>query len=104
MFNFVFDRCNTDRPYPNLAPMMENPHESYHGMGDTWPFIGPCRLLYYAQDHGYPCAISYLDQPIPDGAWYPVGLGFFHFEIDYFDMMSDRVKDLLRSRDLRALF
>ena len=104
MFNFVFDRCNNDRPYPNLAPMMENPHESYHGMGDTWPFIVPCRLLYYAQDHGYPCAISYLDQPIPDGAWYPVGLGFFHFEIDYFDMMSDRVKDLLRSRDLRALF
>ena len=91
MFNFVFDRRNRDRPYPNLAPMMENPHESYHGMGDTWPVIVPCRLLYYAQDHGYPCAISYLDQPIPDGAWYPVGLGFFHFEIDYFDMMSDRV-------------
>ena len=104
MFNFVFDRRNHSRPYPNLAPMMENPHESYHGMGDTWPFIVPCRLLYYSKDHAYPCEISYLDEPIPDQAWYPVGLGFFSFEIDYFDMMSDHVKDLLRSRCLRALF
>jgi hypothetical protein len=104
MFKFVFDRQNGIRPYPNLAPMMDNPGQSYHGMGDEHPFIVPCRLIYYAEDHKYPYQISYLDEPIPDQAWYPVGLGFFHFEIDYFDMMSDHVKDLLRSRTLRALF
>lgn len=104
MFNFVFDRRNDSRPYPNLAPMMSNPHDSYHGMGDDWPFIVPCRLIYYSHDHGYPCNISYLDEPIPDNAWYPVGLGFFHFDIDYFDMMSDRVRDLLRTGTLRVLF
>jgi hypothetical protein len=104
MFKFVFDRRNGIRPYPNLAPMMDNPCQSYHGMGDGHPFIVPCRLIYYAEDHKYPCQISYLDEPIPDQAWYPVGLGFFHFEIDYFNMMSDHVKDLLRSRALRALF
>lgn len=84
--------------------MMANPHESYHGMGDDWPFIVPCRLIYYSHDHGYPCNISYLDEPIPDNAWYPVGLGFFHFEIDYFSMMSEQVLDLLRSGGLRVLF
>lgn len=104
MFNFVFDRRNHDRPYPNLAPMMNNPCQSYHGMGDEHPFIVPCRLLYYAKDHGYPCQISYLDEPIPDQAWYPVGLGFFHFELDYFGMMSDHVRDLIRSRALKVLF
>jgi hypothetical protein len=84
--------------------MMSNPHDSYHGMGDDWPFITPCRLIYYSKDHSYPCNISYLDEPIPDNAWYPVGLGFFHFEIDYFSMMSDRVLELLRSGAMRVLF
>jgi hypothetical protein len=104
VFNFVFDRRNDSRPYPNLAPMMDNPHESYHGMGDDWPFIVPCRLLYYSYDHDYPCNISYTNEPIPDNAWYPIGLGFFHFEIDYFGMMSDHVRDLLRSGAMRVLF
>jgi hypothetical protein len=104
MFNFVFDRRNHARPYPNLAPMMDNPHDSYHGMGDTYPFIAPCRLLYYSSDHEFPCEISYTDQPIPDNAWYPVGLAFFDFSIDYFDLMSDHVKDLLRSGAMRVLF
>lgn len=104
MFNFVFDRRNGYRPYPNLAPMMDNPHESYHGMGDDWPFITPCRLLYYAKDHDFPYGISYLDQPIPAQAWYPIGLGYFHFEIDYFEMMSPQIRELLRSGELRALF
>ena len=104
MFNFVFDRRNDSRPYPNLAPVMNNPHESYHGMGDDWPFVIPCRLLYYAQDHGYAYNISYTDEPIPDQAWYPVGLGFFHFELDYFDMMSESVRDLLRQGAMRVLF
>ena len=104
MFNFVFDRQNYARPYPNLAPMMDNPHESYHGMGNDWPYIVPCRLIYYSHDHGYTCNISYLDEPIPCNAWYPVGLGFFHFEIDYFDLMSLQVFELLRSKKLRILF
>lgn len=84
--------------------MMDNPHDSYHGMGDDWPFIVPCRLLYYCQDHNYPCNVSYLDQPIPSQAWYPVGLGFFHFDIDYFAMMSAQVLELLKGKHMRVLF
>ena len=104
MFKFVFDRRNDSRPYPNLAPMMDNPHESYHGMGDTWPRIAPCRLLLYCHDHDYPYTVSYTDEPIPDGAFYPVGLSWFDFELDYFGMIADHVLDLLRQGRLRVLF
>lgn len=104
MFNFVFDRRNDARPYPNLAPMMDNPHESYHGMGDSWPFIAPCRLLLYCHDHGYPMSISYVDEPMPKHAYYPVGLAWFDYSQDYFAMMSDQVHDLLRQRKMRVLF
>lgn len=104
MFNFVFDRRNDARPYPNLAPMMNNPHESYHGMGDDWPFIAPCRLLLYCQDHNYPMRISYIDEPILDQAFYPVGLAWFDYSQDYFDLMSPRVIELLKEQRLTVLF
>ncbi len=104
MFKFVFDRRNDARPYPNLAPMQDNPHESYAGMGDTYPFITPCRLLLYAQDHGYPVEIYYTDQAWPHDAFYPVGLGWFDFGLDYFAMMSPEIRTYLRVKQLRVLF
>ena len=103
MFNFVFDRSVHGRPYPNLAPEFDV-RTGYAGIGDTYPWIVPVRLWYYAQDHGYPINVSYLSETIPDQAWYPVGLGFFDFSIDYFAMMSDRVRELLKKQQLRVLF
>jgi hypothetical protein len=104
VFNFVFDRRNDSRPYPNLAPMMSNSHDSYHGMGDTFPWIVPCRLLYFCKDHQYPVNVSYIDQDIPSQALYPVGIGWFDYNIDYFSMMSDQVKQLLKQGSMRVLF
>jgi hypothetical protein len=104
MFNFVFDRRNDSRPYPNLAPMMDNPHDSYHGMGDTWPYIAPCRLLLYCQDHQYPVNISYVDEPLPDNAWYPIGLAWFDYTQDYFAQLSSQVQEWLRKQKLKILF
>lgn len=104
MFNFVFDRRNDSRPYPNLAPMQDNPHESYTGLGDTYPYIVPCRLLYYAQDHNYPIQIYYTDQAFPTNCYYPVGIGWFDFSQDYFAMMGEEIRTYLRIGQLRVLF
>ena len=103
-FNFVFDRYNDSRPYPNLAPMMDNPHDTYHGMGDTYPWIAPCRLLLYCADHGYPCTVSYADQPIPPDALYPVGLAFFSYDIDYFAMIPNGTLQKIKEGHLTILF
>lgn len=103
VFNFVFDRQELGRPYPNLAPPMDSSN-GYHGMGDTYPWIIPFRLWYYCQDHNYPCNIIYVDQPIPEESYYPVGIGWFDFSIDYFALMSDQVRNLLRQQKLRVLF
>ena len=103
MFNFVFDRQELGRPYPNLAPP-QDASNGYHGMGDQHPWIAPCRIMLYAQDHNYRVNVSYITDPIPERALYPVGLAFFDFGIDYFAMMSDRVRELLRSRQMRVLF
>lgn len=103
-FNFVFDRYNDSRPYPNLAPMMDNPHDTYHGMGDIYPRIAPCRLLLYCADHGYPCTVNYMDQPLPENALYPVGLAWFDYSIDYFGMIPTDTLESIRQGRLTVLF
>ena len=103
MFNFVFDREHLGRPYPNLAPMMDASN-GYHGMGDDYPYIGPCRLLYYAQDHNYPVNIVYTNQLIPPNSYYPIGISWFNFEYDYLAQLTNQVKDLLRNQRLKLLF
>ena len=103
-FNFVFDRRNDRRPYPNLAPMIDNPLGSYNDIGNAWPRIAPCRLLLYCEDHGYPYKISYMDEPLPERAIYPIGLAWFDYSLDYFSMMSADTLSAVRSGQLTVLF
>ena len=103
-FNFVFDREHLGRPYPNLADMMDASN-GYHGMGDEYPWIIPCRLLYYADDHQYPVNIIYKTKSTsPENSYYPVGLGFFSFEIDYFSMLPDDILTMCKQGLLKILF
>jgi hypothetical protein len=102
-FNLVFEREVLGRPWPNLAP--DQPaYNGYAGMGDTYPYIVPCRLLYYCQDHGYPYTVNYVGADLPDHSYYPVGLGWFDYSQDYFAGMSSVAIDLVRSGRMRVLF
>ena len=83
---------------------MSNPHESYAGLGDTWPRIAPCRLLLYCDDHGYPYTIHYTDEPVPQGSLYPVGLAWFDYTIDYFALIPQSTLALIQSGQVRVLF
>jgi len=104
MLNLVFDRCVLNRPYPNLAPMMDASH-GYHGMGNTHPFIVPLRLLYYTRDHNYPVNIVYLGKTqLPENSYYPIGLGWFNFELDYVGMLPGAVFDAVVNDRLKILF
>lgn len=90
-------------PYPNLAPEI-NLRDGYKGLGTMYPYVIPLRLLYYAKDHSYPINISYIDQPIPENAFYPIGLHFFNFDIDYFALLSPLVRHHCRTGVLKILF
>ena len=92
MFNFVFDKASS----ANLAEGT--------AMDTEYPYIVPLRLLYFCQDHNYPYTVSYIDDTLPDNAYYPVGIGWFDFSQDYFAKMSDRVKEYLREKKLKVLF
>lgn len=103
MFKFVYDREYLGRPWPNLAPKQETDQGYYH-FGNSYPWIVPIRLLYHCQEHEYAHQIAYIGDHIPAGSYYPVGIGWFSFDLDYFALMSDQVQDMLRNRIMQVLF
>lgn len=104
MFNFVFDRSVDGKPYPNLAPIEYADQAGYHGMGDVYPYIIPVRLYNYCLDHKFPANISYVGDPVPANALYPVGIGWFDYTQDYFSMMPETTLELCRTGQLTVLF
>lgn len=103
MLNLVYDRLGPAGPYPNLVPWIETT-TGYSDIGDEYPFLCPIRLFYYAQDHGLPINVSYTNEALPENAFYPIGISWFDFSLDFFSLMSEQIRTLLREGKLRALF
>jgi hypothetical protein len=104
-FNFVADRTIKGKMYPAFAIHQGRPYTpSWREFGQHWPYTTPLRLEEYCQAHGGTINIYSVDQELPPNTFYPIGLGFFDFDIDYFELMGTAVRDRLRKKDLRVLF
>jgi len=101
--NFLFDRWIDQKPYPNLMPLADLGN-GYVDVGQQYPFVVPLRLFYYSADHRFPLQCFDLQSTLPDVCFYPVALGFFNFDIDYFALMSAQVMELIRARKIKVLF
>jgi hypothetical protein len=104
-FNFVADRTIKGKIYPALARHQGRPYTpSWREFGQHWPYTTPLRLEEYCQAHGGKINIYSIEDLLPRDAFYPIGLGFFDFDIDYFELMGTAVKDRLSKKELRVLF
>ena len=99
--NFCYDDLgpNPDLGHPNLTP----PGISTHTLDSAWPFSVPLRLLVYLQRAGLSFRSWLVDQA-PMGSWYPVALSWHDHSIDYFNLMPDKVVDLVRCKKIKILF
>jgi hypothetical protein len=64
----------------------------------------PFRPQEYCEHHGVQLNIVDLNDVWPADAFYPIGLGFFNFEIDYFELLPPRVFTELWHSHIRILF
>jgi hypothetical protein len=64
----------------------------------------PLRLQEYCDHHAVKLNLLDLTSAWPADAMYPIGLGFFDFGIDYFELLPDRVKAELFWNHVRVLF
>jgi hypothetical protein len=54
--------------------------------------------------HCVPLTIYSIDEQFPPNTFYPIGIGFFDFSIDYIDLLPHCVRDRLNLGDLKLLF
>lgn len=105
MFNFVADRIISGRMYPALARHSALPFTpEWREFTQHWPRTVPLELPQYAELWNYPTACYQIDQAWPESSWYPIALGWFDFELDYFAILPTQVQSLVKQGRLKILF
>ena len=103
--NLVADRVIKGRIYPALARHAAYPYtQGWREFGQHWPHTIPIRLQEYCDHHGVKLNVTNVDSEWPSNAFYPVGLSFFDFGIDYFELMPERIRTGLFFDHVRVLF
>ena len=96
--NLIADRIVGGKIYPALAQTQSRDFDQHY------PYTVPLRLQEYCAEHGVELNIIHIDSEWPADIFYPVGLGFFDFSIDYFELLPERIRAGLFSDDVRVLF
>jgi hypothetical protein len=105
MFNFVADEISKGRVYPALAQWRARPYTpGWRKFQDHFPKTIPLRIQEYCDQHQYPLLASTKIDDLAFPIFYPVGLGFFDFDIDYVDLLPVEIKKLLKDESIKLLF
>ena len=104
-FNFVVDRTIKGRIYPALAQHEARPYTpGWREFGLHWPWTTPLRLEEYCREHGIVVNHYAVDTNYPSNSFYPVCLGFFDFDINYYELLPAAIKAAVDSGRLKVLF
>jgi len=105
VLTLIADKILQGKIYPALAVHQGLPYtQSWREFGEHYPYTIPLRFQEYCDNHNVELNIVTLDDLWPEDAMYPIGLGFFDFAIDYFDLLPKRVRNLLLNNTVRLLF
>lgn len=103
--NFVADRTVKGRMYPALSRHEARPlTQAWREFGQHWPYTTPIRLEEYCTQHKIDFKIFSPQDELPTNSWYPIGLAFFDFGIDYIALLPFKVKQRLITNDFKLLF
>jgi len=87
--NLVADKTLRGKIYPALTRHEAWPYtQGWREFGNHWPYTIPVRLQEYCDHHDIALNIYSTTDSFPTDAFYPVGLAFFDFGIDYFELMA----------------
>jgi hypothetical protein len=103
--NLIADCVTKGRIYPAFATHQARPYtQAWREFGLHFPFTIPLRLQEYCDHHGITINIHFMRKGLPDKTFYPVGLGFFDFGIDYFTLLPTEVFTAVFHRKIKVLF
>ena len=103
-FNFVVDRVVRNKIYPHLAAWSAEPYTpEWRQFGSKWPYTTPLRIQEYCELHQIKIN-TYSVEDFPPGSFYPIAIGFFDFDVDYFDLLPPAVFAAVANQTLKVLF
>ena len=103
-FNFVVDRVVRNKIYPHLAAWSAEPYTpEWRQFGSKWPYTTPLRIQEYCELHQIKIN-TYSVEDFPPGSFYPIAIGFFDFDVDYFDLLPPAVFAAVANHTLKVLF
>lgn len=103
--NLVVDSTIKGRIYPSLAQHQARPYtQAWREFGSHFPYTIPLRLQEYCDQHGVEINTFAITDPLPPNTFYPVGLSFFDFGIDYFTLLPSEVFRAVYHGHVRVLF
>lgn len=103
--NLIADRVVKNKIYPALALHQAQPYtQAWREFDKHWPNTIPLRLQEYCNQHQVPLTVYSIEEQLPPNTFYPIGLGFFNFGIDYIDLLPALVFNKLILGDFKLLF
>ena len=96
--NLIADQVVKGKIYPALAQVPGRDLDRHY------PYTVPLRLQEYCIEHGVSLTIYSIEEQFPANTFYPIGIGFFDFSIDYINLLPIKVRDRLVLGDLKLLF
>ena len=104
--NFVASSIVKGKAYPELAKWSAEPYTpAWRQFVQHWPNTVPVELYEHFNTHGVDydlCEFNAANSTnIP---YYAIGIGFFNFEVDYFELMLPTTRQQLQQEQLTVLF
>ena len=105
MINFCYDLLSTPGiGYPNLAKHNAVPYStSWRQFDNHWPYTIPLRFLHYLYQYRIPYHV-HSSLTAPPGSIYPISIGWFDFDCDYFSLIPNRTLKKIINKDIHVLF
>jgi hypothetical protein len=100
--NLTVERLVKGKIYPALTPHEARPYtQAWREFGQHYPYTVPIRLQEYCDHHGVQLKIN---QSTDQLQFYPIGLAFFNFEIDYIGLIPLHIKEQIKLGSVKILF
>jgi hypothetical protein len=100
--NLIADRVIQNRIYPALATHEARPYtQSWREFGQHWPYTIPVRFQEYCNHHEVQLKINKSAAQLQ---FYPIGLAFFDFSIDYVGLVPLHIKEQIKLGSVKLLF
>ena len=92
VFKFAADSVLRGKAYPALAEWQATPFTpEWRQFRYHWPYTVPAELIEHCITHGFPHRLGPVKDSQGTDTFYVIGLGFFDFAIDYFDLVPPAV-------------